>query len=141
MHLIKQNALYISFFIALSALFVSLYAQYVLMIEPCVLCWWQRIGIYPLVPILAVGIIRRDPNVSWYGLPLVVVGFLAALYQTLLYFKVLTEAYAPCSVGVSCTQALPTYFGFVNLVTMSLGGFILIGILLVLTLKTNQSNA
>ena len=118
------------FAIALSAMIGSLYAQY-LGIEPCVLCWWQRIFMYPLVFIVPVGIWRADRELGAYVLPLSILGGLTALYQTLLYYGILSEALAPCAVGVSCTQQLPSLMGL-NLITASLGSFIAITALMII---------
>lgn len=140
MQLVRTYGLYMALLIALLGTVGSLYAQYVLMLEPCVLCWWQRIALYPLVPILAVGIVKRDANLAWYAIPLSVFGALVALYQTLLYYGILSEAFAPCKVGVSCTQTLPSILGL-NLVTMSLLAFILITLLLLVSATTHEQRA
>lgn len=118
------------FAIALTAMLGSLYAQH-LGFEPCVLCWWQRIFMYPLVFIIPIGIWRRDRELSAYVLPLSILGGLTALYQTLLYYDILSEALAPCTVGVSCTQELPSLLGL-NLITASLSSFIVISALMII---------
>lgn len=125
----------IAFAVALIATLGSLYAQY-LGIEPCVLCWWQRIFMYPLVFIIPIGIWRADRELSAYVLPLSILGGLVALYQTLLYYSILSEAFAPCAIGVSCTQELPSLLGL-NLITASLGSFIAISALMIIHRRFN----
>lgn len=120
----------LAFTIALIAMFGSLYAQY-LGYEPCVLCWWQRIFMYSLVFIIPIGIWRADRDLFAYVLPLSILGGLVAFYQTLLYYGILSEALAPCAVGVSCTQHLPSLLGL-NLITASLGAFITISVLIII---------
>ncbi len=120
----------LAFAIALIAMIGSLYAQY-LGIEPCVLCWWQRIFMYPLVLIIPIGIWCADRNLFAYVLPFSIMGSFTALYQALLYYGILSETLAPCAVGVSCIQILPTFFGL-NLITASLVSFITISALLII---------
>lgn len=139
MKLLGTWAPYLAFLLALCGLLGSLYAQQ-LGFEPCVLCWWQRVFLYPLVILIPVGILRRDAKLSSYVLPLVVVGGLVALYQTLLYYHVISEALAPCTVGVPCTQLLPSFLGF-NLITASLATFVAIGILMLMHLFSARRNS
>jgi disulfide bond formation protein DsbB len=120
----------IAFAIVLAALIVSLYLQYT-GLEPCVLCWWQRIFIYPLVILIPIGIWRAGHEYIFYTLPLAVLGALVALYHTLLYYGVVSEALAPCTVGIPCTAILPDFLGF-NLITASLASFSAIIVLLII---------
>lgn len=126
----------LAFAIALIATLGSLSAQY-LGIEPCVLCWWQRIFMYPLVIVIPIGIWRADRGLSAYVLPLGILGGLTAFYQTLLYYGILSKAFAPCAVAVSCTEQLPSFLGL-NLITASLGSFIAIGALMLIHRRFNH---
>lgn len=125
-----------AFAIALIATLGSLYAQY-LGIEPCVLCWWQRVFMYPLVVIILIGIWYSDLKLSAYVLPLSILGGLTAFYQTLLYYGILPKAFAPCSVGVSCTELLPSLLGL-NLITASLISFVVISALMIIHRRFNH---
>lgn len=117
-----------AFAIALSALIVSLYVQST-GLEPCVLCWWQRIFIYPLVILIPVGLWLKDRNLALYTLPLAALGALVALYHTLIYYRLVSEGFVPCVINNPCTALLPTFFGF-NLITASLASFIALIVLL-----------
>jgi len=122
--------------IVLSGAVGSLYSSSVLHIEPCVLCWYQRIFLYPLAIIIPIGILRKDSSVYIYALPLSIAGAMVALYHYLLYIKIIPEVLAPCSANaVSCTQELPKLFGLLDILQMSLIAFILISILLILSKK------
>ncbi len=57
----------------------SLYYSEILHFTPCVLCWYQRILLYPLVLIIAVGILRKDKGLYQYVLPMSILGLLIAL--------------------------------------------------------------
>lgn len=136
---VRKYGQYMAFAVALAALLGSLYASEILRIEPCVLCWYQRIFMYPLVIILTVGILRRDKAVAYYVLPFSFGGGAVALYHYFLYTDVISEKLAPCTTGVSCTQKLPELFGFINVISLSLTAFIAIT-LLMLMYRTSHEN-
>src|ERR1700761_7930872 len=119
-------SLYVAFAAALLAMAGSLFFSEVLHFTPCVLCWYQRICMYPLVVLLAVGIIRRDRGMYAYVLPLSVIGGLISVYHNLLYWKIIPESLAPCTAGVSCTTKFFELFGFVTIPFMALCAFVII---------------
>jgi len=121
-----KNALYLALLQAILAMLGSLYFSNVLGFPPCVLCWWQRICMYPLVLALAVGILRRDRKVYLYVLPPALVGWCIAVYHNLLYFKIIPDTLAPCSTGVSCTTKFIEYFGFITIPFLSFCAFTII---------------
>lgn len=85
---------------------------------------------YPLVLIFLVGLIPFDRSVIKFSLPLVVLGWLIAIYHNLLYYKILPESAAPCVMGISCTTVQIEWFGFITIPFLSLTAFTLILILL-----------
>lgn len=126
MAVMKKYLLYIAFAQSLVAMLGSLFFSEVLKFPPCVLCWYQRIFMYPIAFILAVGIMRKDKNVSYYVLPLAIAGFLIGIYHNLLYYKILPESAAPCLLGVSCTTKFIEWLGFVTIPLLSTLGFAVI---------------
>jgi disulfide bond formation protein DsbB len=116
---------------ALIATMGSLYFSEVMHLPPCVLCWYQRIAMYPLVAILAVGILRKDKGVAVYALPPVLVGLGISIYHNLLYWKILPESVAPCTLGVSCTTKFFEWFGFITIPFLSLTAFVVLTALLI----------
>lgn len=123
---VKKNILYIAFTQALVATLGSLYFSEILHFPPCVLCWYQRICLYPLVFILGAGILRKDKGAHWYVLPLSIIGAIFALYHSLLYYHILPNSLAPCTSGVSCTTKFLEWFGFITIPLMSLATFVII---------------
>ena len=113
--------------VAAVAMAGSLYASLVAHWDPCILCWYQRITMYPLAAILLVGALNNDKNVTKYAWPLVIIGGLIALYHNLLRWGILPET-CPAT-GPSCLQGTP-WFGFITLPLLSLTAFVLIGIAL-----------
>ena len=69
--------------VAVVATLGSLYYSEVADFPPCRLCWFQRIGMYPLAVILPVAAWRRDRQVRWYALPLAVGGGAVSIYHVL----------------------------------------------------------
>jgi len=58
----------LAFIIALVCTLGSLYYSGIVHFRPCRLCWWQRIMMYPLVPVLGIAAVRRDRGAAFYGL-------------------------------------------------------------------------
>jgi disulfide bond formation protein DsbB len=107
----------------------SLYFSEVVGFVPCLLCWYQRIAMYPLVLVLGVGLLRGDTGVWRYGLPLSVVGLVISSYHVALQFRPSLEL-IPCGTGVSCSGRYVTVFGFVSIPVMAGAAFLLITTLL-----------
>lgn len=123
MKLVKKYSTYIPyviFIVSLLATVTSLYLSEIMKLVPCVLCWYQRICMYPLVVISAVGVLKKDKRFVDYVLPLIVLGLLIAIYHNLLYYHLLPESIAPCTQGISCTSKQIEWFGFVTIPFMSM---------------------
>jgi len=120
---------------ALGALFMS----EVMDLVPCVLCWWQRIFMFPLVLILALGLFPFDPKVTRYALPLAVIGLGLAAFHVLLTVGIIPEALAPCRQGIPCKTIQIEWFGFVTIPLLSLLAFLTItGLLLAATRSSSK---
>jgi disulfide bond formation protein DsbB len=100
-------------------------------LPPCILCWYQRIAMYPLVIILGIGILRKDVKVWITALPLSIIGLFIAVYHNLLYYKLLPEALTPCVTGISCTTKLIELFGFLTIPLQALIAFVVITVVLI----------
>ena len=117
----------------------SIFLDKALGIEPCSLCWYQRIFMYPLVLIFLTGLLPLDRHVIRYALPLATVGWITALYHLLMYVGIVPESLQPCGSGPSCVQDDLGLFGFVNVPMLSLLSFsAVIGLLLVFMKRTKQ---
>lgn len=119
---------------------ISIFFSSVLEYQPCVLCWYQRICLFPLILIFAAGLFPTfDRSVIKYALPLTIAGSLTALYHTLLYAGLIPENIQPCSQGVSCTEKYFELFGFVSIPMLSLFAFsTLVALLIILQRRTSQ---
>ncbi len=129
---IKRNALYGAWAAALAAMLGSLYFSEIANFPPCVLCWYQRICMYPLVVILGFAIVKKARDLVLPAFVLAGVGWIISIYHNLLYYKILPEAAAPCIAGVSCTTKFIEWFGFITIPLLAFLGFtaILIGLII-----------
>ncbi len=134
---IKKYSHYMAWTIALLATLGSLYFSNIRHLPPCVLCWFQRIFMYPLILIIGIGIVKKDKNLSDYALPLSIIGILISLYHNLLYYKILPESVAPCTNGISCTTFQINYLGFITIPLLSFIAFAFINLFLIIYRKGN----
>jgi disulfide bond formation protein DsbB len=137
---IKKNALYGAFAASLIAMLGSLYFSEVMNLPPCVLCWYQRIAMYPLVPILGFAIYKKDRNLVLPAFVLVAAGWLIAVFHNLLYYKIIPEAAAPCIAGVSCTTKFFEWFGFITIPFLAFAGFTTLMIMLIIYWRTQNND-
>ena len=128
---IQKYGLYIVWVVSLLSVLGSLYYSNVMNLPPCILCWYQRIAMYPLVIILGIGILRKDVKVWITALPLSIIGLFIAVYHNLLYYKLLPEALTPCVTGISCTTKLIELFGFLTIPLQALIAFVVITVVLI----------
>jgi disulfide bond formation protein DsbB len=129
---------YLAWTIALVATVGSLFFSEVMQLPPCVLCWYQRIAMYPLVIIIGVGIITRDRRMKSYSLPIVFGGLAIAIYHNLLYYGVVPESVTPCTEGVPCNSRQIEWFGFITIPLLTLVAFISIALCLLFHKKKEE---
>ncbi len=114
----------LAFAIALVSTAGSLYYSGIVHFRPCRLCWWQRIFMYPLVPILGIGWLRRDRSAAIYAIPLALGGLGYGAYHTQLRW--FPEQGSSCEVEAACTSVWVNTFGFVSIPFMAFCGFLAI---------------
>ena len=123
---LKKNVLYIAWAQALVATLGSLYFSEILHWTPCVLCWWQRIMVYPLVFIIAVGILRKTQDIEYFVLPFAFTGFVITVYHNLLQYGIISEALAPCVANIPCITNYYVGFSFITIPLLTLVAFAVI---------------
>ena len=129
---------FLAWLIALVSMLGALFLGEVMGVLPCVLCWYQRIAMFPLVVILALGLMPFDSRSVRYALPLAVAGWVIALYHCLLYWGVVPKDLVPCGEGTSCTDVKAELYGFISVPLLSLAAFSLIVIFLSIVKKGTQ---
>ena len=119
------GALWLAFLIALTATGGSLYFSQVAGLEPCTLCWYQRIAMYPLVLILGLAAWRVDVGIRRYVAPLAGVGAFIAAYHVVLQ-RLPGLPTVSCSLTAPCNAIELERFGFVTIPFMALVAFLAI---------------
>ena len=123
-HFFADNALIFSFFIALFATGGSLFFSEIAHFNPCKLCWYQRIFMYPQVIILGIAAFKNDLLVKKYVLPLSIIGFVIGIYHYLLQMSPIP---LPCSDEVAnCALKQVAFYGYITIPLMSATAFALI---------------
>lgn len=130
-----------SHYIALLAAWIatsgSLFFSEVLGWTPCLLCWYQRILMYPLSIIIAMGLLRRDTRLHTYVLPFSLMGACVSLYHYLLQ-KTTWLPPPACSLGVPCNVDYINWFGFVTIPFLALTAFLIITLMMVVSMLSPE---
>lgn len=133
------SLLFSAWLLAAGASAGSLFFSSVMELQPCLLCWYQRIAMFPLVLVLTVGLFPFDPRAARYALPLAAAGWLVAAFHNLVYWGVIPENLQPCSAGVSCSERNLQLFGFISIPLLSFVGFTaILSLLLILHRRTSK---
>jgi len=123
---------YLALLVAWVATCGSLFFSEVLHWIPCSLCWYQRILMYPLSAVLAIGLWRRDRKVHTYVLPFTLAGAGVALY----HYLIQKSDWLPppvCSIGVPCNVDYINWLGFITIPFLALTAFLLINLLMLVS--------
>lgn len=128
---IGTRAILYGFIAALVAMLGSLTYSDIIGYDPCKLCWFQRIFMYPEVFLLGFALIKKETVIIDYLLMLAIPGALIAGYHYLLQLGVAPSL--PCAAvgySVSCSQRFVLQFGYITIPLMAFTAFVLIGLLL-----------
>jgi len=138
---IRESLLFISWATSVIALFGSLYFSEIRQYEPCTLCWYQRILMYPLVAILGIAIVRKDYKISLYSMVLAAIGGSISLYHYSIQ-KIAFFADRAVSCGrIPCTGQYINWLGFITIPFLALTAFIIIFICSYLLWKKSKGVA
>lgn len=117
--LVGQRYLLLGLVISLSAVLGSLFYSEVAGYAPCVLCWWQRVFLYPVPILFAVAMYKKDHKVLQYVAPFVVIAGIIALYQSYVYVG--GSSLLPCTAEEGdCSKIFVKSFGYITIPAMSL---------------------
>ena len=132
---------FLLFIVASTATAGSLFFSEVMEFPPCVLCWYQRIAMYPLVFIYGIAALYELTDFLKYSFPLIVSGWLIALWHNLLHFNIIPENASPCREGVPCSTVYIEWFGFITIPLLSFIAFSILFILSYITYKNLQRDS
>ncbi|TDF96392.1 disulfide bond formation protein B [Paenibacillus piri] len=132
----KRHALYWAWVVSLVATLGSLYFSEILGYEPCKLCWFQRIFMYPQAILLGMACYRNDRKMAAYLLPLSIIGGCISLYHVAEQKIPALAKLLPCTVGVPCNEDYINWLGFITIPTLALIAFVLMTCFLLLQKRT-----
>jgi len=130
-NILLKYSFHLALIVSLTATLGSLYFSEIAGYEPCKLCWYQRILMYPQVLLLSVSILRREFFIKWHLMVLSSLGALIAAYHYYLQWG--GNPLIPCSTvgySVDCAKTFILEFGFVSIPFMALTAFLLITLLM-----------
>ncbi|MFH0876501.1 MAG: disulfide oxidoreductase [archaeon] len=126
-----------AFMIAATAALGSLFYSEVAHYEPCKLCWFQRILMYPQSIILGIALLKKDRKIGLYLIPLSIIGLIISGYHYYIQ-RVPVEAF--CSAeAVSCSTVINFDYGYISIPLMAFTAFFVIGCLLTFSLIFSKS--
>lgn len=134
----RPLSLYLAWLFACIGTLFSLYFSEIRHLEPCHLCWYQRIALFPLVFVLGIAAFKEFFDIARYVLPQVVIGFLIALYQVAIQEIPGWNPIELCGRGPSCHEKMLIGLGPITISMLSAAGFFLIGTLLLIEWKKKR---
>ncbi len=121
-----QTAMLAASLVALVATLGSLYLSEVAHFIPCNMCWYQRIAMYPIGPMLLFAWFRRDASIKPYVMLVAVLGALVSTYHVLLEIFPSLESSTTCGLVASCSTRWVEPLGIYTIPRMALSGFVAI---------------
>lgn len=130
-----ENALLMIWVVSLMATFGSLYFSEIRGYEPCTLCWYQRILMYPIVIMTTVSYIQKNAKIALTTAVFSIIGTFTSLYHYSLQKLDFLQDSAPSCGRVPCTGEYINWLGFITIPFLALIAFILIAIISIYMLK------
>lgn len=122
---IAPGAIWIAWAVAATCMAGSLYLSEVAHYPPCVMCWYQRICMYPLAVILLIAAVRRRRDVAMYAVPLAAIGAAISTYHYL-HERFPDSVSTTCSAEVPCSYTWIWELHYISIPMMALSGFLAI---------------
>ena len=135
-----KNAYLFSFVVAATAMAGSLFFSEVAHYTPCILCWYQRIAMYPQAILLGIGLTKKDKSVIDYTIWLAIIGAIISAYNYLL--QIGAAPATSCLLSgqtVSCSEKFVMNFGYITISLMAFTAFLMLIILAVLKKFSSRS--
>lgn len=117
--MLHRYSLYLIWVLACVATLGSLYFSEIEHLEPCHLCWYQRIMIYPLAIIMGIAAYTGNYKIVPYVLPLIVLGILLASYQVAIQENPNWQPIDLCGSGPTCSDKVDIGLGPISLPMLS----------------------
>ena len=136
---LMNKPLLLAWLAAIIATLGSLYFSEVMHFIPCMLCWYQRIFMYPLAIILGIAFYRNDQGIYRYVLPLSIIGMLISGYHTLLQKLPYLQQFEMCTTGVPCSKDYINWLGFITIPLLAFIAFTIITVSLLILARRQRA--
>jgi len=137
----RESYLFAAWAASIIAMFGSLYFSEIRQYEPCLLCWYQRILMYPFALILGIAVVKKDYKITFYTMIMSAVGGLISLYHYSLQKVPFMADNAVTCGRVPCTGQYINWLGFITIPFLALTAFIIIFSLSLLVWKNSKEEA
>ncbi|WP_438312616.1 disulfide oxidoreductase [Sporosarcina sp. FA9] len=121
-----ENSLILIWTISLLATLGSLYFSEIRGYEPCTLCWYQRILMYPIILISGVALFQKNARIALTLAVFSIVGGGISLYHYGLQKLSFLSDSVPACGNVPCTGMYINIFGFITIPFLALVAFTII---------------
>lgn len=122
----KDNLLFIAWAVSVIATLGSLYFSQIKQFEPCTLCWYQRIVMYPFTIYLGLAYVRKDFKISFYSMVISGIGVFVSSYHYALQKLPLFKDSAVSCGRIPCNGEYINWLGFITIPFLALTAFIII---------------
>lgn len=122
----RENLLFLSWATSVIATLGSLYFSEILQYEPCKLCWFQRIFMYPMAILLLIAYLQKDSRFSRYAMVLSAIGGTISIYHySLQKLPFLKDGLDFCG-RIPCSAQYINWAGFITIPFLALVAFAII---------------
>lgn len=135
-----ENGLLLIWTVSFVATLGSLYFSEVRGYEPCTLCWYQRILMYPIVLISGIALFQKNARIAMTTAIFSIVGGSISLYHYGIQKLSFLSDNAPVCGNVPCTGQYINYLGFITIPFLALIAFTIILITSLFMLKWQKES-
>ena len=140
MHKRQENGLIFISTVSLIATLGSLYFSEIRGFEPCTLCWYQRILMYPIILISGIALFQKNARIALTTAIFAIIGGSISLYHYGIQKLQFLSDSAPSCGSVSCTGQYINYLGFITIPFLALLAFAMIAITSLFMMKWQKES-
>ena len=137
----RETFLFVAWATSVIAMFGSLYFSEIRQYEPCLLCWYQRILMYPFALILGIAVVKKDYRITLYTMVMSGIGALVSLYHYSLQKVPFMADNADTCGRVPCTGQYINWLSFITIPFLAFIAFIIIFTLSMIIWKKTKEEA
>ncbi len=140
---VSKRAILIAFIASLCATLGSLVYSEVIGYDPCKLCWFQRIFLYPIAVLTGIALWKNDMSVRIYALVLSILGGLTALFHYVgqLGWNPFGLECLVVGYSSSCAKNFVLQFGYITIPLMAFSAAAIIAISLYASIRSERKDS